>query len=80
MVPRGKKHHREPVSNYEVHLGSWRKGLTYLHLAKELVDYASSQGFTHVEFLPVAEHPYEGSWGYHVTGYFASGLPARAAR
>ena len=71
MVPRGKKHHREPVSIYEVHLGSWRKGLTYLHLAKELVDYASSQGFTHVEFLPVAEHPYEGSWGYHVTGYFA---------
>ncbi|GAB3757130.1 1,4-alpha-glucan branching protein GlgB [Microlunatus parietis] len=63
--------HAEPMSVYEVHLGSWRRGLTYLQLAKELVEYVTWQGFTHVEFLPVAEHPYEGSWGYHVTGYFA---------
>ena len=66
-----KKQYREPVSIYEVHLGSWRKGLTYSALADDLVDYVSRQGYTHVEFLPVAEHPYEGSWGYHVTGYFA---------
>ncbi len=63
--------HAKPISIYEVHLGSWRKGLTYLELAKELVEYVSWQGYTHVEFLPVAQHPYEGSWGYHVTGYFA---------
>jgi 1,4-alpha-glucan branching enzyme len=66
-----KKPYREPLSIYEVHLGSWRKGLTYLELAEELVEYVSGLGYTHVEFLPVAEHPYEGSWGYHVTGYFA---------
>ena len=54
-----------------MNLGSWRKGLTYSALADDLVDYVSRQGYTHVEFLPVAEHPYEGSWGYHVTGYFA---------
>ncbi|WP_152363492.1 1,4-alpha-glucan branching protein GlgB [Microlunatus speluncae] len=63
--------HAEPMSVYEVHLGSWRRGLSYLQLAKELVEYVTWQGYTHVEFLPVAEHPYEGSWGYHVTGYFA---------
>src|SRR5690606_30100919 len=63
--------HAEPMSVYEVHLGSWRRGLTYLQLAKELVEYVTWQGFTHVEFLPVAEHPFEGSWGYHVTGYYA---------
>lgn len=66
-----KKPYREPLSIYEVHLGSWRKGLTYLELAEQLVEYVSGLGYTHVEFLPVAEHPYEGSWGYHVTGYFA---------
>ncbi len=63
--------HAEPMSVYEVHLGSWRRGLSYLQLAKELVEYVTWQGYTHVEFLPVAEHPFEGSWGYHVTGYFA---------
>jgi 1,4-alpha-glucan branching enzyme len=66
-----KKQHESPMSIYEVHIGSWRKGLTYLDLAKELVEYCSWQGYTHVEFMPVAQHPYEGSWGYHVTGYFA---------
>jgi len=69
---RGERHAWErPLSIYEVHLGSWRRGLTYTELARELVEYVSWQGFTHVEFLPLAEHPYEGSWGYHVTGYFA---------
>ena len=66
-----KKMHAEPVSIYEVHIGSWRQGLTYLELANELVEYVSWQGYTHVEFMPVAQHPFEGSWGYHVTGYFA---------
>jgi 1,4-alpha-glucan branching enzyme len=62
---------REPVSIYEVHLGSWRPGLSYVELATELVDYVKRMGFTHVEFLPVMEHPYGGSWGYQVTGYYA---------
>jgi len=66
-----KQQHAEPVSIYEVHLGSWRRGLTYLQLAEQLVEYVSWQGYTHVELMPVAEHPYEGSWGYHVTGYYA---------
>ena len=66
-----KKQYEEPVSIYEVHLGSWRRGLTYLELAEQLVEYVSWQGYTHVELMPAAEHPYEGSWGYHVTGYFA---------
>ncbi len=61
----------EPMSIYEVHLGSWRKGKTYLELAEELVEYVTWQGFTHVEFLPVSEHPFEPSWGYQVTNYFA---------
>ena len=61
----------EPVSVYEVHLGSWRPGLSYLQLAEELTSYVSSLGFTHVELLPVAEHPFGGSWGYQVTSYYA---------
>jgi 1,4-alpha-glucan branching enzyme len=62
---------RSPMSVYEVHLASWRAGLSYRQLADELVDYVSRQGFTHVEFLPVAEHPFGGSWGYQVTSYYA---------
>jgi 1,4-alpha-glucan branching enzyme len=62
---------REPMSIYEVHLGSWRLGLSYRQLATELVDYVTDLGFTHVEFLPVAEHPFGGSWGYQVTSYYA---------
>ena len=62
---------RSPVSVYEVHLGSWKVGLSYKELAVELIEYIKSQGFTHVEFLPVTEHPYAPSWGYQVTGFFA---------
>ncbi|MCB9591420.1 MAG: 1,4-alpha-glucan branching protein GlgB [Sandaracinaceae bacterium] len=69
---------RSPMSIYEVHLGSWRRvpedadrPLTYRELAHQLGDYVSEQGFTHVELLPVMEHPFGGSWGYQVTGYFA---------
>jgi 1,4-alpha-glucan branching enzyme len=65
-----------PVSIYEVHLGSWRRGpggrhLSYRELAPRLAEYALRQGFTHVELMPVMEHPFFGSWGYQVTGYFA---------
>ena len=62
---------RSPVTVYEVHLGSWKLGLSYRELATELVDYVTAQGFTHVEFLPVTEHPYGPSWGYQVTSFFA---------
>jgi 1,4-alpha-glucan branching enzyme len=61
----------QPMSVYEVHLGSWRPGLSYAELATELTEYVTSIGFTHVEFLPVAEHPFGGSWGYQVTSYYA---------
>jgi 1,4-alpha-glucan branching enzyme len=62
---------RSAVSVYEVHLGSWKLGLSYRDLAIELVDYVQQQGFTHVEFLPITEHPYGPSWGYQVTSFFA---------
>jgi 1,4-alpha-glucan branching enzyme len=70
----GRKDHdwlHEPMSVYEVHLGSWRPGLGYKELADELTEYVSDMGFTHVELLPVAEHPYGPSWGYQVTSYYA---------
>jgi 1,4-alpha-glucan branching enzyme len=63
--------HERPMSIYELHIGSWRLGRSYRDLASELVDYVSRMGFTHVEFLPVAEHPFGGSWGYQVSGYYA---------
>ncbi|PZR52028.1 1,4-alpha-glucan branching enzyme [Xylanimonas oleitrophica] len=63
--------HNQPVSVYEVHLGSWRPGLGYRELADQLAAYVVEQGFTHVELLPVAEHPFGGSWGYQVTSYYA---------
>jgi 1,4-alpha-glucan branching enzyme len=62
---------RRPLRIYEVHLGSWRPGLTYREAAEQLADYVADLGFTHVELLPVAEHPFGGSWGYQVTGYYA---------
>lgn len=61
----------EPMSIYEVHLASWRSGLSYREVAEQLGDYLLEKGFTHVEFLPVAEHPFGGSWGYQVTSYYA---------
>ncbi|SMO51253.1 1,4-alpha-glucan branching protein GlgB [Propioniciclava tarda] len=63
--------HAAPMSIYEVHLGGWRKGKSYLELAHELVEYVKWQGYTHVELMPVAEHPFVPSWGYQVTNYFA---------
>jgi 1,4-alpha-glucan branching enzyme len=62
---------RAPVSTYEVHLASWRQGLSYKEMAEQLVEYVTDSGFTHVEFLPVMEHPFGGSWGYQVTSYYA---------
>ena len=67
---------REPVSIYEVHLGSWMRGpnntfLTYREMALSLVEYAKRLGYTHLELMPVMEHPFAGSWGYQVTGYYA---------
>ena len=66
----------KPYSVYEVHLGSWKRGknnefLTYLQLADELVSYLKEMNFTHVEFMPIMEYPYDPSWGYQLTGYFA---------
>ena len=63
--------HAQPMSVYEVHLGSWRRGRSYRELAAELAAYVTELGFTHVELLPVAEHPFGGSWGYQVTSYYA---------
>ena len=65
-----------PLSIYEVHLGSWRRGehdrvLTYREIAEPLGDYCRDMGFTHVELLPLSEHPFTGSWGYQVSGYYA---------
>jgi 1,4-alpha-glucan branching enzyme len=69
---------RSPISIYEVHLGSWRRvteeknrHLTYRELADQLIPYVKEIGFTHLEFLPIMEHPFYGSWGYQTTGYFA---------
>ena len=66
-----------PVSVYEVHAGSWKRGensrpLNWTELADELIPYVRDMGYTHVELMPVMEHPFEGSWGYQVTGYFAA--------
>ncbi|MFJ3234423.1 1,4-alpha-glucan branching enzyme [Streptomyces sp. NPDC086787] len=63
--------HEAPFSVYEVHLPSWRPGLTYRQLADELPAYVRDLGFTHVELMPVAEHPFGPSWGYQVTSYYA---------
>lgn len=74
-----RKNHNDldkPYSVYEVHLGSWKRNaegkfLTYLELAEDLVNYVKETGFTHVEFMPIMEYPYDPSWGYQLVGYFA---------
>ena len=68
--------YNEPLLIYEVHLGSWKRKennnfLTYRELAEELVDYAAEMGYTHIELMPVMEHPHDGSWGYQITGYYS---------
>jgi 1,4-alpha-glucan branching enzyme len=63
--------HEAPFSVYEVHLPSWRPGLTYRQLADQLPAYVTGLGFTHVQLMPVAEHPFGGSWGYQITGFYA---------
>jgi 1,4-alpha-glucan branching enzyme len=79
MKNRAKKNSLDaPISIYEVHLGSWRRNavednrwLTYREMAPRLAEYVHNAGFTHVEFLPITEHPFDGSWGYQTIGYFA---------
>jgi 1,4-alpha-glucan branching enzyme len=79
MAERGRRHDREsPIAIYEVHLGSWRRNLaehgrylTYRELANQLVPYVHDLGFTHIEILPVAEYPFDGSWGYQPISLFA---------
>jgi len=77
-APKGANARSAPISIYEVHLGSWRRKteegsrwLTYRELAEQLPAYVRDLGFTHVEFLPITEHPFDGSWGYQATGMFA---------
>ena len=75
-IKHGKAPYNEPMSIYELHLGSWvrsEKGemLSYRDIADKLAAYAQDNGYTHVELLPLAEHPYDGSWGYQVTGFYA---------
>ncbi|MEN6411360.1 MAG: 1,4-alpha-glucan branching protein GlgB [Veillonellales bacterium] len=76
QVKRQQSIYEQPVLIYEVHLGSWRRNddgewLSYREMADQLADYAAKMGYTHVELLPVGEHPFDGSWGYQTTGYYA---------
>ena len=68
-----------PLSIYELHPGSWRQGLGWRDLADELAEHVTGLGFTHVELLPVMQHPYGPSWGYQVSGFYAPHATARRA-
>ncbi|TYQ14972.1 UNVERIFIED_CONTAM: 1,4-alpha-glucan branching enzyme [Acetivibrio alkalicellulosi] len=75
----GSSSFEQPVSIYEVHLGSWKRASndengfhTYRELADDLVEYVKNMGYTHIQLLPVSEHPFDGSWGYQITGYYAA--------
>ena len=80
MTQRSQKNWLEqPITVYEVHLGSWRRvpddhlrWLTYRELGDQLIPYVKELGYTHIELLPIMEHPYDGSWGYQTLGYFAA--------
>ncbi len=72
MAARGSKDWlKSPVAAYEVHAGSWMQGLSYREMAVKLVEYVKTMGYTHIELLPIMEHPFAGSWGYQVIAYFA---------
>lgn len=68
---RAKNWNHEPINCYELHLGSWKKGLNFKEAAFELAEYAKSMGYTHIQLLPIQEHPLDESWGYQVTGFYA---------
>ena len=70
-IKKHQKPYHKPMNIYEVHLGSWKKGLTYRDLSRDLVEYVRDMGYTHIELMPLMAYPFNPSWGYQVTGYYA---------